>query len=511
MEAGAGMHADLGRLTALVQDPLSLAGMILVAGWPTAGLVRLGSPVAAFLVELVAFAGFSTMLSAAAVSPFVPAVGMEMSVPYVTVSIFKIVWWLAGSRLLSSFVRAALMFKRQPVETRLLQDLFAATIYVCAVLGIVANVFGVPISGLLAASGVVAIVLGLALQSTLGDVFSGVVLNLAKPYHPGDWVILEGGLEGRVIETNWRATQLLTLSNDLAIIPNSIISKGKLVNASAPNAVHGIVVVVRLDPSAAPLGSIAVLETAMLSCTRILRSPPATAMVRSLDAVALECELSFFVDLIDQAPAARNEVFDRIYRHCASANLRLAPPVDSAMILPPRALPHELVDGARRLLDHLPIFWPLSDDERLLLAPKMKRRTYTAGDILVHRGVMISSLFILGSGVLAAFQQHAGADAEVLRYAPGDCFGPTSMLPGAVTAFEIKAMTRVIVYEIAEEDLAPILKARPAIAAELGQIMATRQSAGKDRLGKLDALDAREHHQAAGLGERVRALLGLEH
>ena len=44
---------------------------------------------------------------------------------------------------------------------------------------------------LLAASGVIAIVLGLALQSTLGDVFSGVVLNLAKPYHPGDWIILD--------------------------------------------------------------------------------------------------------------------------------------------------------------------------------------------------------------------------------------------------------------------------------------------------------------------------------
>ena len=72
-------------------------------------------------------------------------------------------------------------------------------IYVSAGLAIFANVFDMPVGGLLAASGVIAIVLGLALQSTLGDVFSGIVLNLAKPYHSGDWIILDGGTQGRVI------------------------------------------------------------------------------------------------------------------------------------------------------------------------------------------------------------------------------------------------------------------------------------------------------------------------
>jgi hypothetical protein len=39
--------------------------------------------------------------------------------------VFKIVWWLAASSLLAGFVRAALVFKRQPMETRFLQDLNA--------------------------------------------------------------------------------------------------------------------------------------------------------------------------------------------------------------------------------------------------------------------------------------------------------------------------------------------------------------------------------------------------
>ncbi len=172
--------------------------------------------------------------------------------------------------------------------------------------------FDLPVSGLLAASGVIAIVLGLALQSTLGDVFSGIVLNLSRPYRPGDWIILDagqtGGLEGWVIETNWRATQFLTRSNDVASIPNSIISEVRLVNASAPASVHGVIVTVRLEPTAAPLSSVLVLEIALLSCTRILRTPPPIVMTGSLDAVAL-------------APAVQNEVFDRVYRHCASTGI----------------------------------------------------------------------------------------------------------------------------------------------------------------------------------------------
>jgi hypothetical protein len=61
--------------------------------------------------------------------------------------------------------------------------------------------------------------------------------------------------------------------------------------------------------------------------------------VRSLDAVALECEVMFFVERFETVPVAQNEVFDRVYRHCASVGICLAPPADSALILPPRAPP----------------------------------------------------------------------------------------------------------------------------------------------------------------------------
>lgn len=509
------MRADLVQSMAMISNPLTLAGLVLVLGFLITRLAGADNALWQFLCQLASFAGFTAMLSVASVSPFVPTAPMDRTVTYLTISAFKIVWWLAASWLLAGFVRAVLTFKRQPRDTRFLQDLYVGVIYLGAVLGIIADVFDIPITGLLAASGVIAIVLGLALQSTLGDVFSGVVLNLAKPYRPGDWITLDAGqasaLEGRVIETNWRATHLLTRMNDVAIIPNSVISKARLLNASTPTPMqaHGITVRVRLDPTGTPSASVAVLETALLSCIRIVRTPRAVVMIRSLDAVALECELAFYVSTVNEAISAQNEVFDRVYRHCASAGIRLAPPPDSAMILPPRGPLSPQEDAPRRLLERLPIFLPLSNEDRLLLAPKMRRRTYKAGDTLLEQGIVTSALFILGSGVLAALQHHDGVDVEILRYAPGDCFGQASVLTGAMTVFKVKALTRAVVYEIGKDDLAPILKARPAIAAELGQIMAIRQAAGHDRLSELDGLDPHGDNLATRLGDHVRALFGL--
>jgi CRP-like cAMP-binding protein len=252
-----------------------------------------------------------------------------------------------------------------------------------------------------------------------------------------------------------------------------------------------------------------ILTTAILGCNLILREPKATITVRSLDALALKCELQVFVALIERGPDAQNELFDLIFRHCLSAGIRLAPPAGSAAILSEREPPLELGDIPRRILERLPLFRPMSNTERDVLAPKMQRRTYKAHDIVVEQGIVASSLVILTSGVLVAMKQHEGGDVEVLRFAPGDCFCQASVLTGAPTTFKIVALTPATVYEIFGADLAPILRARPAIAVELGQIMARRNKAGETLLTELDDADKHAGHLATRLTDRIKLLFGL--
>ena len=106
-------------------------------------------------------------------------------------------------------VRIYLVFEHKPRELSLLQDLVVGVVYAGMLLSILAFVFAVPVGALIATSGVFAIILGLALQNTLSDVFSGIALGLGRPYVLGDWIVLSDGTEGRVVETNWRSTPCL--------------------------------------------------------------------------------------------------------------------------------------------------------------------------------------------------------------------------------------------------------------------------------------------------------------
>jgi small-conductance mechanosensitive channel len=177
---------------------------------------------------------------------------------------------------------------------------------------------------LLATSGAIAIVLGLALQSTLGDLFSGLVLNFSKPYRPGDWINLEGGTSGRVIEMNWRATHVLTARQDLAIVPNSTIAKSKIVNVSSPSGIHGVAIAIQLDTRTPPSIGTEILERALLNCRLVLGTPAPTVAVKSITAAYIEFEITFFVEDLALATQAQNELFDLIFRHLTASGLDLA-------------------------------------------------------------------------------------------------------------------------------------------------------------------------------------------
>ena len=272
--------------------------MVLVVGFVAAAVAFHERSFGRLLCQTISFVGFTSLLAVAGAIPFMPTSIAGETFKYVLVVLLKVVWWLIASWLLVRIFGVLVVFERKPSETRFLHDLVAGIVYVSAIVAVLAYVFDMPVSGVLAASGVIAVVLGLALQSTLGDVFSGIVLNIAKPYHPGDWVILEGGFEGRVVETNWRATQILSPNNALATVPNSVIAKGRIVNASQPTPVHGSTIVVRLEPTIIPSHGCRILEAALQSCNRLLRVPAPSVTVRAMDSIALEYELQFFVSSV---------------------------------------------------------------------------------------------------------------------------------------------------------------------------------------------------------------------
>ena len=99
------------------------------------------------------------------------------------------------------------------------------------------SVFGVRWAPLLATSAIVSVVLGLALQETLGNLFAGVALQFDKPYEIGDWIELSTGssekIAGEVYEISWRATILYGLFYEVITLPNRLVAQSEVSNFSA--------------------------------------------------------------------------------------------------------------------------------------------------------------------------------------------------------------------------------------------------------------------------------------
>jgi branched-chain amino acid transport system substrate-binding protein len=153
--------------------------------------------------------------------------------------IFDSLWWIVPAFYLNSFIKFLVW---QPIEHTTRQKIpniirrFASfMILTLTVLGVLAFVFDQKITSLLATSGVIAMIIGLAIQINISNIFSGIAINLERPFSIGDWVKVGDYNEGRVLDITWRTTRLMTRDDCILSIPNSIASESVIHNYHYPD------------------------------------------------------------------------------------------------------------------------------------------------------------------------------------------------------------------------------------------------------------------------------------
>jgi small-conductance mechanosensitive channel len=93
---------------------------------------------------------------------------------------------------------------------------------------------GVAITPLLTALGVGGLAVALALQDTLSNLFAGIHILASRKVQPGDFIELDNGMQGYVVDTNWRNTILRQLPNNLLVVPNATVASSIVTNYHLP-------------------------------------------------------------------------------------------------------------------------------------------------------------------------------------------------------------------------------------------------------------------------------------
>ena len=273
----------------------------------------------------------------------------------VPAEIFGIAWWLLGAWLVKSLFdlvlrRTIFPDDNVPHARRLFADLASGLIYVVAFVGIMDTVFKQPLSGVLATSGVLAIILGLALQSTLADVFSGLAINIERPFSAGDWITVSDTIEGQVMEIDWRTTRIRKGSNDMIVVPNSVIAKASVTNHSRLRDPNLSTIRLSVDCAVPPARVIDILQKAASGAGGVAAGVAPTAYACQFADGLIEYELVVASESYTNMYRVRSEVIGQIVQALDAADIRIgAPPTDVRIVDHRDGAPAELARVDRRI------------------------------------------------------------------------------------------------------------------------------------------------------------------
>ncbi|MEB0042278.1 MULTISPECIES: mechanosensitive ion channel family protein [unclassified Pseudomonas] len=406
------------------------------------------------VVRLVLFLLFSVALLNGGLSPLFPVPEGFTPARHTVATLLAITWWLFGARALTSLA-VVVLEPRIGGKGHLLQDLMGAIIFLVATVAAAAYVLDLPVKGLLATSGAVAIILGLAVQSTLGDVFSGIVLNATKPFRVDD-VISVDDVEGKVIEIDWRSTYLLTSAGSMVVIPNAMAAKTRIVNLSRPGHFYSVVLTIELPVRLRPSLVLDSLEKALQGCRELLAKPKGGAVVKISSLRSVEYEITGYVKSRDRRDAVRNQLYDLIYRQLnASETIR-------QNWKQPQPATRQLA-----ALNSVSALRGLSDEDRAELEQHMRLSSFPAGAIILPQGAVPESLLIIESGVVSVDIERTEGWCELGRMGPGEVMGESGIIDQSASAVRFTARTDCLVYLIDAKDLEPWLDQHPELRGVL--------------------------------------------
>ncbi len=400
--------------------------------------------------------------------------------------LYALGWWL-GVRLLDLVLWERLLPWRAAVRVpRLLRQLMAVMLGIVVLTVVLGRIWELSVGPVLAATGAVGIVMGLALRNVLADFFSGIALNLEHPFRLDDFVLLHvrtrrEPVAGFVREINWRSTTVLTPEDNLISVPNSVVAESTVENLSYPSPVYELELDVLLDwhlePKVLePVLTAAVLDAWMRGATSGDK-PPKTRMVR-MDGAGVTYRIVYLIDPRRKPKGpARHLLLSCLQTHLKHAGLR--PVLESQALAGAQLPPQRPMDPAREedrliALTQVAVLGALTADELRSLAAVVKVVRVVLGEDVVRQGEAGRSMFVVAAGVLEVLQTSAGESTpqRVSTLSPGQFFGEMSLLTEAARTATVRALGPAVLYEVPPERMEALLQARPALADALAAVAA---------------------------------------
>jgi CRP-like cAMP-binding protein len=343
---------------------------------------------------------------------------------------------------------------------------------------------------LLTTSAVGAVVVGFALQDTLGNLFAGLAIQIEKPFRVGHWVQI-GDREGQVSEITWRATKLRTKSGQFLIVPNSFISKEPVLNYSEPTVPTRIDVEVGASYSVPPTEVKRAMQEAMANSPLVMKAPEPQVTIKGFGASSIDYLAQFWIEDYAVDRTARDQVRTNLWYTFRRRNIEIPFPIQVQYERTEEPIKTERhVTVAAEHLSSISLFKTLNAEARHALANAAGHHLFCAGEAIVRQDAEGDSMFVLMNGQARVVLEPSGQEVAVIP--EGGFFGEMSMLTGDHRTATVKALGDVMVLEIAAKDFRELALAHPDLLDHVSTIVSARRTGLEDAKAHAAAVVAPE-------------------
>ncbi len=396
--------------------------------------------------------------------------------------ILKILLWMAIVIAIVRFVAQLLLrtFFRGSAQTEvssLLKTVFSIVVYIIAFFLIFQTQYPtISLAGIFTGSTIVGIIVGLALQETLGNLFAGIALQADQPFQVGDVVIIPSRGTGVVEVVSWRGVKIRTFQNKLLIISNAVLSK-ELIEVAPKDNLNARTVSFHTEYNFSPAKTVQVVRDAMRGAENVSNKMRPNVRIRDLGADGIDWEVKYWLD--DYSKHHDTDALIRRNIWYAFNREKIAFPFPTRRLhieekQEPVTLEEKVNKNAERL-NGVPIFTPLTEDETGKLAGSAKTRIYAAGERIVRMGQEGHSMFVIVRGKVHVEITENGREKIINTLAENDFFGEMSLLTGQERTATVVADEETEVLSIEKKALKPILEKNPQLVEMISEIIYQRK------------------------------------
>jgi small-conductance mechanosensitive channel/CRP-like cAMP-binding protein len=410
-------------------------------------------------------------------------------------------------RVLNSLVFGMFRLRRGFDAPQLVQNVFSIVAFSVLFLLIFSIEFpDANLGALFTTSAIFGVILGLALQDTLGNFFAGISLQADRPFQVGD--VITVGVQrhtGVVEEISWRAIKIRTFQNHVVLINNSTAAKEPIEVCARENQNARLVFFNTLYTDS-PAKAIHVVREAVREADNVSTGMTPIVRIRNLGDSGVEYECKYWLDDYAKYNDTDALVRQRIWYAFRRAGLNFAFPTRTLIV--ERQKPAGVRSGDSAVIERLSavdIFAPLSVQETAMLAESAVRHVFAPGETVIRAGEQGSSMFVVHGGRVRVQITENGRPRAIATLNEGDFFGEMALFTGEPRTANVVAIEETEVLEIGKQSMKQVFDTNPDLVESLSFIISER------RQGLVRSADtsAPETDESAGILTSIKRFFGI--